>query len=105
MLTYLLSTSYDRTCLDTGIGGSFNASGGGSGQRAGSDVGNFEVDRRQRDRRSGRDRRGGRRSLRRRLGALHPGAVATGIPAQIRMPGSPGEDPYEALFAEPALFI
>ena len=33
------------------------------------------------------------------------GAVATGIPAQIRMPGSPGEDPYEALFAEPALFI
>ena len=33
------------------------------------------------------------------------GAVATGIPAQIRMPGSPGEDPYAALFAEPALFI
>ena len=33
------------------------------------------------------------------------GAVATGIPAQVRMPGSPGEDPYEALFAEPALFI
>ena len=33
------------------------------------------------------------------------GAVATGIPAHIRMPGHPGEDPYEALFSEPALFI
>jgi serine O-acetyltransferase len=33
------------------------------------------------------------------------GAVATGIPAQVRMPDLPGEDPYEALFREPALFI
>ncbi len=33
------------------------------------------------------------------------GAVATGIPAVIRYPQRPGEDPYEALFAEPALFI
>jgi serine O-acetyltransferase len=33
------------------------------------------------------------------------GAVATGIPARIRMPGHLGEDPYEALFSEPALFI
>ncbi len=33
------------------------------------------------------------------------GAIATGIPAAVRMPGVPGEDPYEALFAEPALFI
>ncbi|HRA45663.1 MAG TPA: serine O-acetyltransferase, partial [Phycicoccus sp.] len=33
------------------------------------------------------------------------GAIATGIPAAVRMPGMPGEDPYEALFAEPALFI
>lgn len=32
------------------------------------------------------------------------GAVATGIPATIRFP-KPGEDPYEALFREPALFI
>ncbi len=33
------------------------------------------------------------------------GAVATGIPAVIRMPDRPGEDPYEALFRDPALFI
>jgi serine O-acetyltransferase len=33
------------------------------------------------------------------------GAVATGIPAVVRMPDVPGEDPYEALFREPALFI
>ncbi|NLJ54062.1 MAG: serine O-acetyltransferase [Intrasporangiaceae bacterium] len=33
------------------------------------------------------------------------GAVATGIPAQVRMPDHPGEDPYEALFRDPALFI
>ena len=33
------------------------------------------------------------------------GAVATGIPATIRFPDVPGEDPYEALFREPALFI
>ena len=33
------------------------------------------------------------------------GAVATGIPAVVRMPTSPGEDPYDALFREPALFI
>ncbi|HHU09612.1 MAG TPA: serine O-acetyltransferase [Intrasporangiaceae bacterium] len=33
------------------------------------------------------------------------GAVATGIPAQVRFPGEPGEDPYEALFRDPALFI
>lgn len=33
------------------------------------------------------------------------GAIATGIPASIRTPGIPGEDPYEALFREPALFI
>ena len=33
------------------------------------------------------------------------GAVATGIPAVVRMPRTPGEDPYEALFREPALFI
>ncbi len=32
------------------------------------------------------------------------GAVATGIPAKIRFP-QVGEDPYEALFREPALFI
>ncbi len=32
------------------------------------------------------------------------GAVATGIPAVVRMPGA-GEDPYEALFQEPELFI
>ena len=33
------------------------------------------------------------------------GAVATGIPAVVRMPRTPGEDPYEALFREPAIFI
>jgi serine O-acetyltransferase len=33
------------------------------------------------------------------------GAVATGIPAVVRMPSKPGEDPYDALFREPALFI
>jgi serine O-acetyltransferase len=33
------------------------------------------------------------------------GAVATGIPAAVRFPDLPGEDPYEALFREPALFI
>jgi serine O-acetyltransferase len=32
------------------------------------------------------------------------GAVATGIPAQVRFPQH-GEDPYEALFRDPALFI
>ncbi len=32
------------------------------------------------------------------------GAVATGIPATVRFPRQ-GEDPFEALFAEPALFI
>ncbi len=32
------------------------------------------------------------------------GAVATGIPARVRYPQA-GEDPYEALFREPALFI
>lgn len=33
------------------------------------------------------------------------GAVATGIPARVRMPDVPGEDPYDALFAQPAIFI
>jgi serine O-acetyltransferase len=33
-----------------------------------------------------------------------PGAVATGIPARVRIPEA-GEDPYEALFRDPALFI
>ncbi|MGA8047502.1 MAG: serine O-acetyltransferase [Dermatophilaceae bacterium] len=33
------------------------------------------------------------------------GAVATGIPAQIRYPERAGEDPYEALFRDPAIFI
>jgi len=33
------------------------------------------------------------------------GAVATGIPARVRFPDSPTEDPYDALFAEPAIFI
>lgn len=33
------------------------------------------------------------------------GAVAVGIPATVRFPDSPAEDPYEALFREPALFI
>lgn len=33
------------------------------------------------------------------------GAIAVGVPAHLRMPDTPGEDPYEALFREPALFI
>ena len=33
------------------------------------------------------------------------GAVATGIPATVRFPDHPGDDPYEALFASPAIFI
>jgi serine O-acetyltransferase len=33
------------------------------------------------------------------------GTVATGIPAVIRYPQRPDEDPYDALFAEPAIFI
>ncbi len=33
------------------------------------------------------------------------GAVATGIPAQVRFPARLGQDPYDALFAEPAIFI
>ncbi len=33
------------------------------------------------------------------------GAIATGIPAQVRFPHQSGEDPYEALFWDPALFI
>ncbi|MGG5259248.1 serine O-acetyltransferase [Phycicoccus avicenniae] len=33
------------------------------------------------------------------------GAVATGIPAVVRFPQTPQEDPYDALFAEPAIFI
>lgn len=33
------------------------------------------------------------------------GAIATGVPATLRFPDHPGEDPYEALFREPALFI
>ena len=32
------------------------------------------------------------------------GAVATGVPAKIRFPNK-GEDPYEAMFADPALWI
>jgi len=32
------------------------------------------------------------------------GAVATGVPATIRFPDK-GEDPYEAMFADPALWI
>jgi serine O-acetyltransferase len=32
------------------------------------------------------------------------GAVATGIPATIRFPDK-GEDPYEAMFKDPALWI
>jgi serine O-acetyltransferase len=31
--------------------------------------------------------------------------VATGIPARVRFPDRVDEDPYDALFAEPALFI
>ncbi len=34
-----------------------------------------------------------------------PGTVATGIPATIRRPGTPGEDPYDSIYAEPAIFI
>ena len=33
------------------------------------------------------------------------GAVATGVPATVRFPAHPGEDPYEALFSSPAIFI
>ena len=33
------------------------------------------------------------------------GAVATGIPARVRFPERVGEDPYDALLAEPAIFI
>ncbi|MBM6401610.1 serine O-acetyltransferase [Phycicoccus sonneratiae] len=33
------------------------------------------------------------------------GAVATGIPAVVRFPDHPAQDPYDALFAEPAIFI
>jgi len=33
------------------------------------------------------------------------GAVAAGIPATVRFPEHEGEDPYEALFRDPALFI
>ena len=33
------------------------------------------------------------------------GAIATGVPAIYRFPDSPTEDPYEALFRDPALFI
>jgi serine O-acetyltransferase len=33
------------------------------------------------------------------------GAVATGIPARVRFPDRVDEDPYDALFAEPAIFI
>jgi serine O-acetyltransferase len=32
------------------------------------------------------------------------GAVATGVPATIRFPDK-GQDPYEAMFADPALWI
>jgi len=35
---------------------------------------------------------------------LPAGAVATGIPATVRFPKA-GEDPYEALFRDPAIFI
>ena len=37
--------------------------------------------------------------------AVPSGAIATGIPARVRFPEQPGEDPYEALFRDPALFI
>ncbi len=33
------------------------------------------------------------------------GAVATGVPARVRFPEAPGEDPYESLFRDPAIFI
>ena len=37
--------------------------------------------------------------------AVPSGAIATGIPARVRFPEQPGEDPYDALFRDPALFI
>ncbi len=37
--------------------------------------------------------------------AVPAGTIATGIPATIRWPEHPAEDPYEALFREPAIFI
>ena len=37
--------------------------------------------------------------------AVPAGAVATGVPAQVRFPDHPGEDPYDRLFSEPAIFI
>lgn len=33
------------------------------------------------------------------------GAIATGVPAAYRFPKGPDEDPYDALFRDPALFI
>ncbi|GAA1761745.1 serine O-acetyltransferase [Nostocoides vanveenii] len=33
------------------------------------------------------------------------GAIATGVPAVYRFPEAPDEDPYDALFRDPALFI
>ena len=33
------------------------------------------------------------------------GAVATGIPAMVRFPDNRAQDPYDALFSEPAIFI
>jgi serine O-acetyltransferase len=33
------------------------------------------------------------------------GAIATGIPATVRFPDRPAEDPYEAMFRDPALWI
>jgi serine O-acetyltransferase len=33
------------------------------------------------------------------------GAVATGIPATVRFPAVKGEDAYDALYRDPALFI
>lgn len=33
------------------------------------------------------------------------GSVATGIPARVRFPERADEDPYDALYAEPAIFI
>lgn len=33
------------------------------------------------------------------------GAIATGVPAVYRFPKGPDEDPYDALFRDPALFI
>lgn len=37
--------------------------------------------------------------------AVPAGAVATGIPAVVRFPQQPDDDPYDALFHEPAIFI